>query len=240
MACIKLRNIKRYRQVLLDSCGRIIVSGSSMFDDTNSINTISFDADGIREGSREERTAINGKLCLDDTQCFTRQGATVTVAGCGTNFQVQEMLNGWTTDTFSSAAGTVWDDVQPSCNTTTLHEILWELPGTCDAAGDSKCVAGLVVVQNWHPTSTTTFDGATTANDEFQGKTKEIGTRLFELFPGGVPTGEFAHWAPFFAASGGVAAGQYLGGSWKRTAVGIDCPAFASTESCTLRPVVTV
>jgi len=230
MTCFDLGLADSHRVWQLDACGRIVVATPAALDVMPRTFTIA--GDGFVETTRDSVKAINGKTCIDKKSCFDRDSATVTFETCRTNLGVQGLLGGWTVPTDTDGNSTVYDDVSPDCKTKTLHELIFkDESDECDAGGNPQCVAFLFSVASWHPTGDMNID---TANgnimfDRFEGRTTKLPARLFELFPGSVPTGELAHWAPYFSAP------LWPVTSWKRTLTAVDCPVITTSEECDLR-----
>lgn len=237
MACISLKVLKRHRLFVLDACGRIVITGLPVLDDTKSVNQLDLGNDVVTAGTTVQRTNVAGGYCLDQTSKATRKSSTMIYSGCGSNFDLAGIMGGWTTKTFAGgAAGTVYDDAAPTNGAHLLHELVFENPdGTCDASGNAQCVTALIQSEGWFPSGDQVVNGTDILHDQYTGRSVPVSTRLFENFVGDVPLGELVHWAPFFTLTG---AGQYLGGSYKRTLIGAPCPTFVSAESCDLRAIV--
>jgi hypothetical protein len=226
-SCIPKKKIKRFRLFALDSCGRMIITGTPVLD------WIGFEAikwaNLIDDGTDETITGIDGTACVDDQACPVDRGTSFTLTECKENWSLAAMAGlGSLVSSGGSPVGFNRTKMT-ECNNLAA-EILFEVPTVCDASGAPQCIAMLVPqLSLFKDVRERVADGKTTLRGEYTAKAK-LNSRLFELTGAGpgfeVPPDELSYWTPWITD---VEAGT----SWWLTRL-VDCPADAAS-ACELR-----
>ena len=228
-SCVQKKKIRRVRFIQLDSCGRMIVTGTPVLD-WMGFNEVRWQ-NLIDDGVDELITAVNNESCVDDPACPVDRGVSWTFTECKENDSFASITGHGTLSVSGTVDGFDRKKMSDSCPGLAL-EILFDTPSVCEG-GTDQCLAVLVPhVRLFKDVSERLINGSTTARGTYTAKSA-LNARLFELFPTpGTPAGDLAHWSPWAAE---ISAGD----SWYHRRL-IDCPTIVADPDCELVALATV
>jgi hypothetical protein len=226
-SCIPKKKVRRVRLFALDSCGRMITTGTPVLD-WDGFNEIRYQ-NVIDDGVDETITNVHGETCIDDQACPIDRGVSLSFTECKENDSFAALTG------YGSLVSLLGDVVgfdrtkMIGCNSLAA-ELLFDVPSLCDANGDPQCISMLIPsLKLFKDVSERVIDSKNTLRGTYTSRA-QLNGRLFELLVGGLPPAELAYWTPWIT---NIAAGT----SWFLRRV-VDCPTLASPVSCELRALV--
>lgn len=191
--CIERDRLARVRIYQLDSCDRILITGSTVLDYSD-WESIAF-ADQIQAGTRETITGVTGATLRDKLACPTDRGQQLTFTEFVENWAMLA-LTGFGSIVLTSTTPTGFDREEVDCTAAVAVEIIFATPISC-TGGTTQVLSRLYPkVDTFTVGGNKVVNGQNVLRGNYVGNT-QLNPNIFGNFSTSTPTGELLHWATY-------------------------------------------